>query len=261
METGFKGQRSSKWANRLRAELAYREEFEGLSKETWKVLLRRERITSSNHDTVLSLDFPHYCIGATSGCGGPRGWCYTFQGPLAGKGHHRRVALVDQASKECPDTLAEAIDEEVTTAVREGLISYPNLRFSGSGEAAEHHIALLGNLSTRGIKVWGFSRNLSVAKMLRKQGVFVQISTDRTTPRDFVAKALEAGFSLAYSSTDVSDLPFDGTRVVFPLHRSGHVREVVDTPNLCPKVVEEFFQQARRPGYCQALCHKCHGRK
>ena len=247
-----------RWRIRLEKELVFQDPLEKLSDEELISLMNALPLTSRNHDTVISLDFPHYCIGATEGCGGENGWCYTFQGPLANQSHHKKVALNDVLAKKFPQLFASKVVKEVNKAKDKGEISYPNLRFSGSGEASKHHVEALGLINSAGVSVWGFSRNIVVANKLRDVGVYVQISCDKTSSSSFITSAIAGGFSLAYTSTAFDDTPPIGTNVVFPLHRSGRVSEVVDTAGLCPKVVEEFFSQQRRPRYCQAFCNRCH---
>src|SRR5208283_5819688 len=92
-----------RWRLRLDKELAFRDEFSGLSEVEWSVLLKTRHVTSSNNDTVLSLDWPHFCANATPACGGPNGWCYTFQGNQAGKLHNRHAAMVDVLARNFPD--------------------------------------------------------------------------------------------------------------------------------------------------------------
>src|SRR5262245_55962925 len=84
----------NRWRKRLAKELAFRAEFERLDSAAWKSLLATRSVTSTNHDTVLSLDWPHYCAYATVACGGPNGWCYTFQGRQTSQLHNRHAAMV-----------------------------------------------------------------------------------------------------------------------------------------------------------------------
>jgi len=249
-----------KWRVRLEKELDAQDLFKKLSDDALISKMNASRITSANHDTVISLDFPHYCVGATDGCGGENGWCYTFQGALASQAHHEKVAFNDILAKKFPDALSAKVVKEVNRATEKGEIPYSNLRFCGSGEASKHHVVVLGLIKSAGVSVWGFSRNLVVANMLRDVGVHVQISCDKTSSKKFIESAVLGGFPLAYTSTTFDDKPPYGTNVVFPLHRSGRVSEVVDAAGLCPKVVEEFFSQQRRPRYCQDLCTRCHSK-
>ena len=96
-----------RWQQRLGKELAFRSEFENLNEQAWRSLLKNRRVTSSNYDTVLSLDWPHFCANATLACGGPNGWCYTFQGNQAGKLHNRHAAMVDVLARSFPDVFGE----------------------------------------------------------------------------------------------------------------------------------------------------------
>jgi hypothetical protein len=247
-----------RWRKRLIKELAFRGEFENLDHNAWKSLLRRRSVTSANHDTILSLDWPHYCAFATTACGGPEGWCYTFQGKQAGELHNRHAAMVHVLAVKEPLLFAEAVESEVIRAVSKGLLSYPNIRFSGSGEMIEAHVPALVEIARRGVKLWGFTRNLKLAEQLRTFGASVIISCDRTSPPSLIKQAQEKEFPLAYSSSGVDDVPPPGTLVTFPVHRVGRVREVVDTGSLCPKVLADYFEDARPRGYCQRYCHRCH---
>jgi hypothetical protein len=250
--------RSQKWRRRLDLELALRRQFDALSISEWIALLEATEITTKNFDTVLSLDFPHYCSGATELCGGARGWCYTFQGKLAGSAHHKKVALIDAASERVPELLAQKVVQEVEAAVARHVIPYANLRYSGSGEVGAHHVTTLVLIKDAGVRLWGFSRNFAVAEMLRARGVSVIISSDRSTAGSFLRKAVELGFPIAYTSTGVDDPPPVEAFVVFPLHKRGRVQEVVDVNSLCPKVVEEYFYGHREQGACQLRCQRCH---
>jgi hypothetical protein len=247
-----------KWKARLELEIARGDTFAKMDDDALAALVARSQITSSNFDTVAALDFPHYCVGATEGCGGAKGWCYTFQGRLASSAHHKKVALTDVASMRIPEKLALKVCAEVHELVRVGSLPYPNLRYSGSGEVALHHVDFLGQLASLGVHLWGFSRNLAVARALRARGASVLVSCDRTSSRAFVRKAVTSGFRLAYTSIAVDDIAPPNTLVIFPLHRSGKVREVVNAGELCPKVVEEFFNGERRAGSCQVRCTRCH---
>ena len=247
-----------KWKARREQEMARVAEFDSVGDDSLAAIVRSSQITSSNFDTVAAIDFPHYCIGATAGCGGAKGWCYTFQGRLALSAHHKKVALTDVASVRLPQMLADKVFAEVVELVRVGSLPRPNLRYSGSGEVALHHVDFLRRLSHLGVHLWGFSRNLAVARELRAIGASVLVSCDRTSSSAFIRKAVASGFKLAYTSIGVSDVAPRNSLVVFPLHRSGTVREVADAPELCPKVVEEFFNGERRAGSCQLRCTRCH---
>jgi hypothetical protein len=247
-----------RWRQRLEKELAFRSEFVALNEGDWRALLQNRRITSSNHDTVLSLDWPHFCGYATQACGGPEGWCYTFQGNQAGKLHNRHAAMVDVLARAYPNLFGESVLVEVEDAVKRGLLPYPNIRYSGSGEVIEAYLPALQQIAARGVHLWGFTRNLFVAEALRQMSAAVIVSCDRTSRDDFIHQAQEAGFPLAYTSSSVDDHPPQGTVVTFPIHRVGRVREVVDTPSLCPKVLSDFLDDCRPEFACQKLCRRCH---
>ena len=247
-----------RWRKRLEKERAYVPEFEILDEDKWMCLLKKRRITSRNQDTVLALDWPHYCAHATDACGGSKGWCYTFQGNQATKLHDRHVAMVDTLARKHPRLFAEKVAEEVTESVAADEIPYPNLRYSGSGEVSEAHLAALNYVADLDIQLWGFTRNIDLAESLRGIGAGVIISCDRTSNRGFSDQALANGFPIAYSSQGVSDKPPSGTIVTFPVHRGGRVNEVVDVPTLCPKVVSDFIHDSRQNGTCQKVCNRCH---
>jgi hypothetical protein len=247
-----------RWRQRLEKELAYRPEFDSLDEAAWRALLKKRRVASSNNDTVLSLDWPHFCAHATSACGGPQGWCYTFQGNQAGKLHNRHAAMVDVLARNFPVIFAEQVTAEVNAAVRAGLMPYPNLRYSGSGEVVEAYVPALRGVSERGVRLWGFTRNLRLARKLRDMGAGVIVSCDKSSPEGFIEEASAAGFPLGYSSNGVHDLPPKGTVVTFPVHRVGKVREVVDSPSVCPKVLADFLDDCRPKASCQLICQRCH---
>jgi hypothetical protein len=251
----------ARWRKRLAKELVFRPEFSALDETAWRGLLRKRRITSSNHDTVVSLDWPHFCANATPACGGLRGWCYTFQGNQAGVLHNRHAAMVDVLARTYPDLFGETVAAEVQDAVRSELLPYPNLRYSGSGELVEAYIPALEQVTRRGVHLWGFTRNLSLAQKLRGLGAAVIISCDKTSPAGLGLEATAAGFPLAYSSNGVSDPPPWGTVVTFPVHRVGRVREVVDSPTVCPKVLADFLDDRRPEAACQWICRRCHDPK
>lgn len=253
--------RKPRWQLRLAKELAFRSDFGNLEEKAWRSLLRGRRVTSSNYDTVLSLDWPHFCSYATAACGGADGWCYTFQGNQAGKLHNRHAAMVDVLARNFPVVFGEHVAAEVYAALGERKIPYPNLRYSGSGEVVEAYVPALREIHSRGVLLWGFTRNLQVAQELRSIGARVIVSCDKTSPVGFVAKAKEMNFPLAYSSDGVSDPPPPGTLVTFPVHRIGRVREVVDSPTVCPKVLADFLDDCRPEGSCQLICHRCHMRE
>jgi hypothetical protein len=247
-----------RWRQRLKKELAFLPEFANLDESAWRVLLKGRSVASSNHDTVLSLDWPHFCGNATSACGGREGWCYTFQGNQAGKLHNRHAAMVDVLARNHPELFAERVAEEVTSAVKTGLMLYPNLRYSGSGEVVEHYLPALQAIQDMGIRLWGFTRSLNLGQRLRKIGAKVVVSCDKTSPTGFIKEAQRLKFSLGYTSSDVNDVPPQGTVVTFPVHRVGRVREVVDAPSLCPKVLADFLDDYRPKASCQLVCRRCH---
>jgi len=250
--------RIPKWRRLLKKELEARSQFSSLSLNEWRSLLKARSVCSNNHDTVLSLDWPHYCARATEGCGGTRGWCYTFTGPQAGEKHIRKVAMVDALASFQPTLFSEVVVLEVERAVHKGKLPYPNLRYSGSGEVNSTHVEALALVAAQGVRLWGFSRNLSVAKSLRARGIAVILSYDRSTPAQQTDAAREEGFPLAYSSVGVEDTPPFESLVVFPLHRSGRVPEVADVSGLCPKVLNEYLHHERPHATCQTLCQRCH---
>ena len=247
-----------RWRIRLNKELAHREEFASFDATAWRALFRTRSVTSLNHDTVLALDWPHYCAHATEACGGARGWCYTFQGRQASELHNRHVAMVDALARKKPALFAEIVHAEVTKEVAKGTLSYPNLRVSGSGEIVEAYVPALSEILRLGVWLWGFTRNLRVAARLQELGVSMIFSCDRTSDPAVVKKARSMGLRLGYSSADVSDIPPEGTVVTFPVHRVGRVQEVVDAPSLCPKVLSDFFHDSRPKAYCQSHCRRCH---
>lgn len=250
-----------RWRIRLDKELAYRAEFESLDEQGWEALLRSCSVTSQNHDTVLSLSWPHFCAHATESCGGSEGWCYTFQGNQVSKAHNRHAALVHFLATRQPRLFAAKVRQEVEKAVDRGDIPYPNVRLAGSGETIQSHLPALQKVLEQGIGLWGFTRDLRLAERLRQIGVKIIVSCDRSTPAHFVEMASELALPLAYTSVSVNDHPPEGTLVTFPLHRVGRVREVVDTPTLCPKVLTDFLEDSRPKAYCQRHCHRCHLRE
>ncbi len=247
-----------RWRIRLEKELAFQSEFTELNEDDWRSLLKSRSVTSSNHDTVLALDWPHYCSHATRACGGATGWCYTFQGNQAGMLHNRHAAMVDVLARKYPCLFAEIVAEEVFYQVRKGNLPYPNLRYSGSGEVVESYFPALQKLVGREVTLWGFTRSLRIAEGLRDLGASVIISCDSTSPSTLAAQAASAGFAIAYTSMGVNDAPPEGTVVTFPIHRIGRVREVVDSPTVCPKVLADFFEDSRPKAGCQVLCRRCH---
>lgn len=250
--------KQARWRQRLDKELAFRSEFESLDELSWRKLLKTRRVASSNHDTVLALDWPHFCANATPSCGGPNGWCYTFQGNQAGKLHNRHAAMVDVLARRFPAVFAEKVKEEVVEAVVAGQMPYPNLRYSGSGEVVEAYLPALQMIQKSGVHLWGFTRSLRLAEELRALGAGVIISCDGTSPEGFIERAVRAGFPLGYTSECVNDIPPEGTLVTFPVHRVGRVREVVNTSTVCPKVLADFLDDSRPKGSCQLVCKRCH---
>src|SRR5262249_14177890 len=97
-----------------------------------------------------------------------------------------------------------------------------------------------------------------LANRLRALGAGVIVSCDKTSPPGFAADAVAAGFLLAYSSSGINDKPPSGTVVTFPVHRVGRVREVVDSPSVCPKALADFLDDSRPKADCQQFCHRCH---
>jgi len=250
--------KSPRWARKLKRELALGKKYTRLNEQEWRQLLVGKRVTSFNHDTYLALDWPHYCYAATEACGGVNGWCYTFQGHQASRSHESRVAMVDSLARDMPALFAETVVAEVMEAVSQGHLPYPNLRYSGSGECAEHHHPALALVAQAGVRLWGFTRQLSLAAAMKDIGAAVIFSCDRTTDAAQIAAAQRQGVPLAYTSCDVSDVAPAGTMVVFPVHRGGRVKEVVDHESICPKVLDDFFLERRPPNSCQARCTRCH---
>lgn len=247
-----------KWKILLKKELGHQVEFAELTSNEIRKRISEINVLSENYDTVLSLDLPHYCSGATEACGGKAGWCYTFQGFQALPNHIRKVAFVDYCIKKYPECMVDKVIKEVNIAVEKKKIPYPNLRFSGSGEITHHHLPLIDMLIKNGINIWGFSKNVDIAIKLKKIGASVIFSYDRTSSRDKVHQAISAGIALGYTSSGVFDNPIHKAFVVFPLHKGGKVQEVLDHPKLCPKVVEEFLTGKRNAASCQATCNRCH---
>lgn len=247
-----------RWKQRLSKELAFRSDFTDLDEAAWRILLKKRRVASSNNDTVLALDWPHFCNHSTPACGGAQGWCYTFQGNQAGKLHNRHAAMVDVLARGFPKLFAEQISSEVMAAVETGLMTYPNLRYSGSGEVVEAYLPALQEVHDRGIQLWGFTRSLRLGAKLRDMGAGVVISCDNTSPAGFIEQARKMGFSLGYTSNGVEDVPPNGSVVTFPVHRVGRVREVVDSESVCPKVLADFLDDCRPKASCQLICTRCH---
>jgi hypothetical protein len=258
-KTSWRHSFSAKWRLRLNEELSFGTRFKGWSSMKWENYLTKHRVLSDNYDTVVSLDWPHFCSGATEGCGGDHGWCYTLGGQLGGSTKRSsRAAITDRLARDYPKLFSEIVGNEVDQLVKSGRLPYPNLRFSGSGEVHNSHLPALIALAERGIHLWGFSRNLRVATRLRETGIAVLFSCDSTTLKQTVLEALQSGLKLAYTSTGVDDHPPFDAFVIFPLHRSGRVREVVESPDVCPKVLEEYLEGRRRRAVCQFNCKRCH---
>jgi hypothetical protein len=248
-----------KWKLRLKEELSLRKLFDGWNQDQWRQKLKNASLLSDNYDTVVSLDWPHYCGGATEGCGGKNGWCYTLGGQLGGGvKRSKRAAMTDSLARNHPALFGEVVAAEIAKLVSARELPYPNLRFSGSGELHPSHLPALFQLRNRGINLWGFSRNIRLAIQLRRHGISVLFSCDITTPVSRIDDARNSGLRLAYTSTGVSDPPPDGTFVTFPLHRSGKVREIVSAGSVCPKVAQEYLEGKRTRAACQARCTRCH---
>jgi hypothetical protein len=166
--------------------------------------------------------------------------------------------LVDTLARNFPQIFGELVAREVYKAVDDGQIPYPNLRYSGSGEVVLEYIAALTCVIARGIHLWGFTRDIQIARALRQIGAGVIVSLDKTSAPELAKAAVEERFGIAYSSSGIEDLPPPQTFVTFPVHRIGRVREVVDASSICPKVLADFYAEHRPAGYCQAACHRCH---
>jgi len=247
-----------RWKRRLAVELAAQRPMLDFSDAELLARLGRSGVLSANHDTVVSLDWPHYCSYATAACGGIRGWCYTLAGHHVSESHARKVALNDLAAKRLPAEFAAQVAREVGTRVERGELPYANIRFSGSGEAKLHHVDALAGIVARGIRVWGFTKNPALAAALRERGVAAIVSCDYSTRRAHLDTALKHSIPLAYSSRGVDDSPPIPVLVTFPVHASGRVTEAIDHPTLCPKVVDEFLTSTRQRGWCQERCRRCH---
>ena len=250
--------RPSKWRSRLSVERAEIERFEDLDLKELSDLLCAADPLSANHDTVYSLDWPHYCSFATEACGGARGWCYTFSGFHVSRTQAAKVAANDVMARRLPALFARRVVDSVQQQVRAGRLHYPNLRFSGSGEITLQHIPALAEISKLGVNLWGFTKNPAIASRLAQLGVAVIFSSDHTSEPKNVAAARSAGVPIAYSSIGAGDRPPDDVLVTFPVHVSGRVTEVVDHPSVCPKVVDEFLHGTRVRGWCQDRCRRCH---
>jgi hypothetical protein len=248
-----------KWKRKLAQEMRERRQLEKLTQAELLKVAEERGLLSRNWDTVVSLDFPHYCVHATTNCGGPKGWCYTFQGYQALQPHAAKVALVDLVASRYPDEFARLVASEVRREVDAGRLPYPNVRLSGSGEIAATHFPAIKSLAEAGVALWGFSRSAQVAEFLSSIGVPVLFSCDASTPPAAMEEARLAKLPLAYTSTGVDDPPPSGAVVTFPVHREGKVREVVDHSTVCPKVLQEFLDGHREAASCQVRCQRCHG--
>jgi hypothetical protein len=248
-----------RWKQHLTKELVHASAFQRLDDDELLREMEGKELLSRNYDTAVALDWPHYCRQATVLCGGPKGWCYTFSGHQSNAAHGKKVALNDVLARRVPESFAEQVTREVARAVEQAKIPYPNLRISGSGEITKAHVPALVAVARHGVHLWGFTRDLSLAGMLRNAGANMLISCDASSQGDLAALAIRRGFQLAYTSRSIDDLPPEGTLVTFPLHKQGRVAEVVDTDSVCPKVLEEFLEGGRRSSYCQSICHRCHG--
>ncbi len=247
-----------KWKRRLVVELEAQRSMHDLSDGELRASLEENGVLSENHDTVVSLDWPHFCSHATEACGGVRGWCYTLSGHHVSSSHARKVALNDLGARRIPEAFAAIVFEEIKARTENGELEYANVRFSGSGEVQKHHVAALGLIAARGIRVWGFTKNPTLAVALRNLGIAAIFSFDHSTRRVHLKAAMKSGIPLAYSSRSVADAPPVPVLVTFPVHASGRVTEAIDHPTLCPKVVEEFLTSTRRRGWCQQRCLRCH---
>lgn len=248
-----------RWKQHLSKELVHASTFQRLDDAQLLAEMAGKSLLSRNFDTALALDWPHYCRHATELCGGARGWCYTFSGHQSNAAHDKKVALNDVLARRLPASFAEQVAREIGRAVEQAAIPYPNLRVSGSGEITKAHIPALVEVAGFGVHLWGFTRDLTLAAMLRNVGANMLISCDASSREGLAVAAVRRGFGLAYTSRGVDDRPPPGTLVTFPLHKQGQVAEVVEADSVCPKVLEEFLEGRRRINYCQSLCHRCHG--
>lgn len=247
-----------KWKLRLKKELICKQYFKNFNYEDWLIYLKGKKVTSSNYDTILALDWPHYCSHSTEGCGGKNGWCYTFQGNQVGKHHDKHVAMVDSLARDQPELFGDVVYSEIMDFVKKNKIPYPNLRYSGSGEVIPAYLNALHELVKRGVKLWGFSRDVKLALKMRKLGISVIISCDRTSSKELFKDAKNNDLPMAYTSMGVDDYPPKKAFVTFPVHRIGKVKEVVNTDSICPKVLSDFLEDSRPRGSCQLICRKCH---
>jgi hypothetical protein len=167
--------------------------------------------------------------------------------------------MVDELARSHPSLFAASVTGEVQNAVAQGILNYPNLRYSGSGEMTRAHLPALKRVAENGIHLWGFTRQLDLVEPIWAIGASALFSCDRSTPTSAMDKARAIGVGLAYTSSHVEDVPPPEAVVVFPLHRGGRVKEVVDSDSLCPKVLEDFMYDQRSERFCQEKCHRCHG--
>ena len=249
----------NKWKRYLIKELQYERKFRYLNINRLEKIIKRTGLLSKNHDTFLSLDWPHYCKYATDGCGGKNGWCYTFFGNQATQTKLQKVALVDFISTKYPEYFAEKVEKELSVFINKGKIRYKNIRFSGYGEINKKHLKALHLLASKDIRMWGFTKNPWIIKTLLDLGIYVLFSCDKTTPSAYMDFILKSGIDIAYTSSGINDRPPLNTKVTFPVHISGNVKEVIDHESLCPKVVEEFLTKQRQNYWCQLRCQRCHG--
>lgn len=247
-----------RWKYRLKKESSYNDFFNSLDLNNFLLFIQKKRLTSQNHDTGLAIDWPHFCLHATTACGGKNGYCYTFSGFQATKAHDQHVAMVDSFARRFPEYFAEKVAKEVTQGVCEGKLSSKNLRYSGSGETHQDHIPALSLIIEHGIHLWGFTRNIDIAIKLNNIGARSIFSVDCTTSPSVVKKALQNDIPIGYVSSGVDDLPSFNPLVIFPCHRGGNVNEVADHPSLCPKVLYDFYHSKRPAGSCQFNCLRCH---
>jgi hypothetical protein len=247
-----------RWKRQFNKEKPFIKKFESEHESLRHLFLNGKKILSDNFDTVVSLDFPHYCNSATLGCGGGEGWCYTLVGHQVSAAHAEKVAATDVFCRKYPQEFAQLVAAEVHDAVRRGKLPYPNLRISGSGEISPSHITGLLQIIQENVHIWGFSKNIDLIEILNSQGAHFLFSMDSTTPEIVVAKASSAKVGIAYTSTSVTDHPTLSPKVVFPLHKVGRVGEVVDHAALCPKVIDEYLNGQRMPASCQSTCNRCH---
>jgi hypothetical protein len=247
-----------KWRKRLKLEQSYIKHFEEFSEEDLIDKANSTSFLSSNHDTVVSLDWPHFCYFATEACGGVSGWCYTLTGINMTDSQAKKSALTDVVARRYPNIFAERVESELRLHIKRKTIKYLNLRYSGAGELHPDHLNAILAIKTKGINLWGFTKNPKLALILIENNISVLYSCDLTTSRNQIEWARNNNIPLAYSSDGIHDIPPENTFVTFPIHVSGRVSELVDHNTLCPKVVEEFLNGDRTPAWCQQRCKRCH---